>query len=186
MIHWTEAVQTFENEVVTIAAKAKAKRANATKTNATRLCETLDIPHRTLPYDIGDGANSGREVAAKLDIAEEAIFKTLVTIGASDQVYVFVIPVAGDLDLKRAAKAVGEKSMVLLPVKELFRVTGYVKGGCSPLGMKKQYPTVFDAELEQLERVTFNAGKVGLQIQLPVERLAELIPYTVAAVSRSV
>lgn len=156
----------------------------STKTNATRICASRGIHHKVLVYDGEDGALGGRAVASKLGLSAREIFKTLVALGASRQVYVFVIPVAGELNLKEAARAVGEKSIQMLPLPDLRKVTGYVKGGCSPIGMRRQYPTVFDESITRLEIITFNAGKVGLQLQIPVACLEEVVPYTVAAVTQ--
>jgi Cys-tRNA(Pro)/Cys-tRNA(Cys) deacylase len=150
------------------------------KTNAARLCDNAGVEYDLIPYDTDDHSLDGKSVAKKLGLSEDEIFKTLVTRGKSGGVYVFVIPVSGELDLKKAAKASGEKSIQMLPLKELLSVTGYVKGGCSPLGMKKEYPTFFDETIILLERITFNAGKIGLQLQLPVVDLPDILNYEIA------
>ncbi len=152
------------------------------KTNAIRLCEGCEIVYKTYTYDADDGAIDGCAVADKIGKAYDEIFKTLVTVGHSKANYVFVIPVSGELDLKKAAKAVGEKSVEMIPVKEILKTTGYVKGGCSPIGMKKYYHTVFDETLILLDEVTFNAGKIGLQICMPVAEIQKVLPYQVADV----
>lgn len=150
------------------------------KTNAARLCDNAGVEYVLIPYETDDDNVDGKSVAKKLGLWEDEIFKTLVTIGKSGEIYVFVIPVSGELDLKKAAKACGEKSIHMLPLKELLTVTGYVKGGCSPLGMKKHYPTIFDETIILLDRITFNAGKVGLQLQLSVVDLNKVLTYNIA------
>ncbi|MGM0397032.1 MAG: Cys-tRNA(Pro) deacylase [Bacillota bacterium] len=154
------------------------------KTNAARMCDNESVEYTLIPYDTGDSNIDGKSVAKKLGIPEDEIFKTLVTRAKSGEIYVFVIPVSQELDLKKAANTSGEKSMQMLPVKELLSVTGYVKGGCSPLGMKKHYQTIFDETIILLDRITFNAGKIGLQLQLPVVELPKLLEYIVADVSK--
>lgn len=150
------------------------------KTNAARLCDNAGVEYVLIPYETDDDNVDGKSVAKKLGLWEDEIFKTLVTIGKSGEIYVFVIPVSGELDLKKAAKASGEKSIHMLPLKEPLTVTGYVKGGCSPLGMKKHYPTIFDETIILLDRITFNAGKVGLQLQLSVVDLNKVLTYNIA------
>ena len=125
----------------------------------------------------------GVSVAAYLGVDPEEVFKTLVAKGASGQYYVFDIPVAESLDLKKAAKAVGEKSIAMLPQKELLPLTGYVHGGCSPVGMKKPFPTVFHETAEILDRIMVSAGKIGFQIQCRPEDLLALVGATTADVT---
>ncbi|MDY0236004.1 MAG: Cys-tRNA(Pro) deacylase [Gudongella sp.] len=153
------------------------------KTNVARLCDNASVEYKLIPYDTLDGNNDGKSVAEKLNISEDELFKTLVTIGLSGEIYVFVIPVSEELDLKKASKSINEKSIQMLPLKKLLPLTGYVKGGCSPLGMKKQYPTVFDETIVLLDKITFNAGKIGLQLQLSVDDLSKLINYKIAELS---
>ena len=117
----------------------------------------------------------GVSVAAYLGQDPETVFKTLVAKGASGQYYVFDIPVAESLDLKKAAKAVGEKSIAMLPQKELLPLTGYVHGGCSPVGMKKLFPTVFHETAEILDTIMVSAGKIGFQVECKPEALMELV-----------
>jgi len=150
------------------------------KTNAARLCDNAGVEYALIPYETGGDHVDGKSVAKRLGLSEDEIFKTLVTMGKSGDIHVFVIPVSGELDLKKAAKASGEKSIHMLPLKELLPVTGYVKGGCSPLGMKKHYPTFFDETIILLDRITFNAGRVGLQLQLVVNDLPAVLDYNVA------
>ena len=144
------------------------------KTNVMRLLEQKKLPYTPHDY-LASGAVSGVEVAAALGEPPERVFKTLVTTGASGGHYVFVIPVAEELDLKKAAKAVGEKSIAMLPQKELLPLTGYVHGGCSPVGMKKQFPTVFHETAEIIDTITVSAGKIGYQVELAPADLIALV-----------
>ena len=136
------------------------------KTNVMRLLEQKKIPYTAHSYPHGDEAVDGVTVARITGQDPAKVFKTLVAVGASKRVYVFAIPVAAELDLKKAAKAVGEKSIAMGKVSELLGLTGYVRGGCSPIGMKKLYPTVFDASIETLDTVLVSAGRIGWQIEL--------------------
>lgn len=133
------------------------------KTNVMRTLDQKKIPYTAHTYD-PDGPIDGVSVAAALGQDPAHVFKTLVTKGASGGYYVFDIPVAENLDLKKAARAVGEKSVAMLPQKELLPLTGYVHGGCSPVGMKKQFPTVFHETAESLAQVAVSAGKIGYQV----------------------
>ena len=145
------------------------------KTNVMRVLEQRGIPYTPHTYEHGDAAPDGVSVARSLGQDPEAVFKTLVTKGASGGYYVFDIPVAHTLDLKKAAKAVGEKSIAMLPAKELLPLTGYIHGGCSPVGMKKQFPTVFHETVEIIDTIMVSAGKIGFQVQCdPAELLALL------------
>lgn len=152
------------------------------KTNAARLCDQLKIAYSLLPYEGNQGFLDGVAVADLLGIPYTDIFKTLVTIGSSGRLYVFVIPVHLHLHLKKAALASKEKSIDLLKSDLLFKHTGYIKGGCSPIGMRKNYPTYFDHSLLKLKHITFNAGMIGLQIRLPVSDLDKVISYSIADV----
>ncbi|OWA34578.1 aminoacyl-tRNA deacylase [Saccharibacillus sp. O16] len=142
------------------------------KTNAMRKLEDLSIPYDTLSYDNEDGQIHGTAVAEKVGLAPETVFKTLVA-HAGTNGYVFVIPVGEELDLKKAARAAGEKKIEMLPLKELQKWTGYIRGGCSPIGMKKHFPTFIDASGETLEQIAVSAGKIGLQMRLAPSGLAE-------------
>ena len=146
------------------------------KTNVMRILEQKNIPYtpHAYPHD-GDAAPDGLAVARSLGQDPETVFKTLVARGASNALYVFDIPVGDSLDLKKAAKAVGEKSVAMLHQKELLPLTGYVHGGCSPLGMKKQFPTVFHESCLTRETICVSAGKIGLQVEV---RPADLIALT--------
>lgn len=153
------------------------------KTNVMRVLEQKKVPYQghTYPHD-GETAPDGVSVAQSLGQDPACVFKTLVTRGASGGYYVFDIPVAATLDLKKAAKAVGEKSVTMLPSKELLPLTGYVHGGCSPVGMKKQFPTVFhDSCLEQ-ETIYVSAGKIGFQVEVAPQALMDLVRATAADV----
>ena len=144
------------------------------KTNVMRTLEQKKIPYTAFSYD-PDGPIDGVSVAAETGLDAASVFKTLVTKGASGAYYVFDIPVAENLDLKKAAKAVGEKSIAMLPQKELLPLTGYVHGGCSPVGMKKQFPTVFHETVNDLELVAVSAGKIGHQVQVKPAALLDLL-----------
>ena len=144
------------------------------KTNVMRTLEQKKIAYTAHAYD-PDGPIDGGSVAQTLGQAPERVFKTLVTRGASGGYYVFDIPVAESLDLKKAAKAVGEKSVAMLPQKELLPLTGYVHGGCSPVGMKKQFPTVFHETVNELALVAVSAGKIGHQVQVKPADLLNLL-----------
>ncbi len=144
------------------------------KTNVMRTLEQKKIPYTAFSYD-PDGPIDGVSVAAEVGLDAAGVFKTLVTKGASGAYYVFDIPVAENLDLKKAAKAVGEKSVAMLPQKELLPLTGYVHGGCSPVGMKKQFPTVFHETANGLDRITVSAGKIGHQVQVKPDDLLGLL-----------
>ena len=144
------------------------------KTNVMRTLEQKKIPYTAFSYD-PNGPIDGVSVAAEVGLDAAAVFKTLVTKGASGAYYVFDIPVAENLDLKKAAKAVGEKSIVMLPQKELLGLTGYVHGGCSPVGMKKQFPTVFHETVNELELIAVSAGKIGHQVQVKPDDLLTLL-----------
>ena len=153
------------------------------KTNVMRTLEQKKIPYTAYTYPTEGGAMDGVSVANYLGVDLEEVFKTLVAKGASGQYYVFDIPVAESLDLKKAAKAVGEKSIAMLPQKELLPLTGYVHGGCSPVGMKKPFPTVFHETAEILDRIMVSAGKIGFQIQCRPEDLLALVGATTADVT---
>ena len=136
------------------------------KTNVMRILEQKKIPYTPHSYPHGDEAVDGVTVAALTGLNPEQVYKTLVTRGASKQLYVFVIPVTGELDLKKAAKAVGEKSIAMIHVSEITPLTGYVRGGCSPIGMKKQFETVYHESCLSLETMAVSAGKIGAQVEL--------------------
>ena len=151
------------------------------KTNVMRVLEQKKVPyvaHAYAPEDMDPSevaALSGEEIALRLGEPVERVFKTLVTRGKSGGYYVFVVPVASELDLKKAAKAAGEKSVAMIPQKELLPLTGYVHGGCSPVGMKKQFPTFVHETAAGFETFYVSAGKVGVQIELDANDLGKVI-----------
>lgn len=145
------------------------------KTNAMRLLDAAGITYTSHTYDASDGSIDGVSVAQKLGEEPERVFKTLVTVGASRNYYVFVLPVENELDLKKAARTVKEKSIEMIPVKDINKVTGYIRGGCSPIGMKKQYPTVVDETAILFDTIIFSGGKIGFQIEMAPDDLFALI-----------
>ena len=144
------------------------------KTNVMRILDKQKIEYKEYTY-INTGAISGVEVAKVLAQNQEKVFKTLVTVGKSKQNYVFMIPVAEELNLKKAAKAVNEKSIEMVKSKDLLGLTGYVHGGCSPIGMKKQFTTVIHITAENFETIIFSGGKIGYQVEMQLEDLKKII-----------
>lgn len=142
------------------------------KTNAMRILEKEKIPYTMHTYEPGNQID-GVSVATKLGLPLEKVFKTLVTQGKSKDFYVFVIPVAEELNLKSAAAAVGEKSVEMIHVKDINKITGYIRGGCSPVGMKKQFKTVIHESAKALEQMIVSGGKIGFQIELSPDDLAK-------------
>ena len=159
-----------------------AKNDKDPKTNAMRALENAGAPYSHITFEC-EGAPSGVEVAQMLGQNPQEVFKTLVTQGKSGQHYVFMVPVAEGLDLKKAAAAAGEKSIAMIPQKELFPLTGYVHGGCSPLAQKKQFPTIMDETALLFDQVMFSGGRIGLQIRMNPEDLAKAIPLTFADIT---
>ena len=149
------------------------------KTNVMRLLDAAGLEYKTWCYADTD-AVSGVEVADVLGQDRDQVFKTLVTVGRTKAYYVFVIPVAEELDLRKAAAAVGEKNIEMIKSKELLPLTGYIHGGCSPIGMKKPFVTVLDETAQLFDTIIFSAGKIGYQVQLSPESLQQLIPFTYA------
>ena len=152
------------------------------KTNVMRILDQKKIKHQTHSY-VGTGAISGTEVAEALGQDPKCVFKTLVTIGKSKSNYVFVIPVEKELDLKKAAKTVGEKSIEMIKSKELLPLTGYIHGGCSPIGMKKLFKTVIDIYAEECETIIFSAGKIGYQVEMSLNDLSKVIRFTTSDIT---
>ena len=144
------------------------------KTNAMRLLDSAGIYYSMASYDYDESDLSGVHAAQELGVSEDIVFKTLVTRGDGNAFFVFVIPVAESLDLKKAAKASGNKSIEMIHVKEILDITGYIRGGCSPIGMKKSYPTYIDETAVLFDEIYFSAGKRGVQIILNPETLAEV------------
>ena len=158
----------------------KKKEQSASKTNAMRMLDTAKIPYEALEYEVDEKDLSGVHIAESLDFPPEQMFKTLVARGDKSGVAVFCIPVAEELNLKYAASVSGNKRLELLPVKELLGVTGYIRGGCSPIGMKKKFPTWVDESALQFERITVSAGVRGIQLLLDRDALLQFIQANVA------
>lgn len=151
------------------------------KTNVMRILEQKKIKYNSYYY--GDtNAISGIEVARVLRQDFNQVFKTLVTVGSSKKHYVFMVPVASELDLKKASMIVGEKSISMLPAKELLHFTGYVHGGCSPIGMKKQFPVIVNISAKEYSTIIFSAGKIGYQVEVSVLDLEEKMQYLFASI----
>ncbi len=155
---------------------------NNDKTNVMRLLDQKKIAYNHYTYGSGE-AISGVEVAKILGQDADRVFKTLVTVGKEGEHYVFVIPVACELDLKKAAKAVGSKAVQMIKSKELLPLTGYIHGGCSPIGMKKPFTTVLHESAEAYDNIIFSAGKIGYQVEVSPSDLALLVRYTFADVT---
>ena len=149
------------------------------KTNVMRELDKLKINYNHYCYANTD-AISGIEVASVLNQNPEMVFKTLVTVGKSKKYYVFMLPVAKELDLKKAAKTVGEKSVEMVKSKELLPLTGYIHGGCSPIGMKKFFTTTIDTSAKNFNTIIFSAGKIGYQVELSLDNLSKVIKFTLA------
>ena len=154
---------------------------NIIKTNVMRILDKYKIEYEFFDNTACD-STVGTVLAEYMGVDKKCVFKTLVTIGHSKEHYVFMIPVADELDLKKAAKAVSEKNIEMIKSKELFMLTGYIHGGCSPIGMKKQFTTIVDESYKNLDYVYFSAGKVGCQIKLHSSDLMKVIDITFADV----
>ncbi len=148
----------------------------ADKTNAMRMLDQKKIEYTVHNYS-QTGMVAGEDVAQVLGEKPEEVFKTLVTVGKSKQNYVFLVPVCKELNLKKAASAVGEKNIEMIKSKDLLGLTGYVHGGCSPLGMKKLFTTVIDSSAQSREKIFFSAGKIGYQIEIAVKDIEKAIKY---------
>lgn len=153
-----------------------------TKTNVMRILDQHKVEYKHYSY-VNTNAISGIEVAQVLNQNPVQVFKTLVTTSKSKKHYVFMIPVAEELDLKKAASAVNEKSVEMLHLKDLLPTTGYVHGGCSPIGMKKLFTTVIDSSAQNFETIIFSAGKIGYQVETSLENLKKVIPYSLADIT---
>ncbi|WP_051263402.1 Cys-tRNA(Pro) deacylase [Tuberibacillus calidus] len=162
------------------------KKGKTEKTNAMRLLDKEKVDYTMQTYDTNDGKIDGVSVAYKVGKDPKMVYKTLVTQGASKQYYVFVIPVEAELDLKKAAKAAGEKKVEMIAVKDLLKVTGYVRGGCSPIGMRKLYPTFIDQVAEELETIIVSGGKIGFQIEMRVGDLLRITKGRLADLTKSI
>lgn len=157
---------------------------NKHKTNAVRIVEAKKIPYQVYEYKAPDGFLDGVSVAEVMGQDPRQVFKTLVLQGASREYFVCVIPVAEELDLKKAAKHFGEKKIEMILARNITAVTGYIKGGCSPVGMKKLFRTAVDESAENLETIIVSAGKVGLQMELPVQALLQVTNGQLAALTK--
>ena len=147
------------------------------KTNVMRILDQKKVEYNSYFYDTEE-AVSGTMVASMIGKDPSCVYKTLVTIGASRQNYVFVVPVEMELDLKKAAKAVGEKSISMIKSKELLSLTGYVHGGCSPIGMKKFFTTTIDVSAKEQGKIIFSAGKIGYQVEMTLLELSKVIRFS--------
>lgn len=145
------------------------------KTNAMRILDSKKVPYEMLSYECEDGKIDGISVAHKIGVDEKNVFKTLVAQGTSKELYVFVIPVAEELNLKEAVKITKEKKVEMIAVKDILKYTGYIRGGCSPIGMKKNYKTFVHKSAENLNFIIISAGKIGHQIKLNPNDLVNLV-----------
>ena len=149
------------------------------KTNVMRILEQKKIKYNSYSY-ASTQAISGMEVATALNQDPNCVFRTLVTVGTSRNNYVFLVPVNKELNLKKAAKSVNEKKVEMIKSKELLPLTGYIHGGCSPIGMKKQFKTVINITAQNFEKIIFSAGKIGYQVEMSLENLQKVINFTLA------
>lgn len=149
------------------------------KTNVMRILEQKKVKYNSYSY-ASTQAISGMEVATALNQDPNCVFKTLVTVGTSRNNYVFLVPVNKELNLKKAAKSVNEKKVEMIKSKELLPLTGYIHGGCSPIGMKKQFKTVINITAQNFEKIIFSAGKIGYQVEMSLENLQKVINFTLA------
>ncbi|WP_279512046.1 Cys-tRNA(Pro) deacylase, partial [Clostridium perfringens] len=145
------------------------------KTNAMRILDSKKVSYEMLSYESEDGKIDGISVAHKIGVDEKNVFKTLVAQGTSKELYVFVIPVAEELDLKNAAKIAGEKKVEMIAVKDILKYTGYIRGGCSPIGLKRDYRTFIHESAKGLDFIIVSAGKIGHQIKLNPNDLVEVV-----------
>ena len=156
---------------------------SAEKTNVMRILDQKNIKYISHCY-INTKATSGIEVATVLKQNPDQLFKTLVTVGTTNTNYVFLVPVDKELDLKKAANVVHEKSIEMVKSKDLLKLTGYIHGGCSPIGMKKQFKTVIDITAQNFDTIIFSAGKIGYQVELSLEELKEIIEFELREITK--
>ena len=149
------------------------------KTNVLRILNSKKIDYKFYGYE-ADATLTGADVAHILNKPENTVFKTLVTVGKSGEHYIFVIPVNKELNLKKASKAVSEKNISMVKSKDLLALTGYIHGGCSPIGMKKPFKTIFHDTVNELDTITFSAGKIGCQVELRTQDLTKAIDFSMA------
>ncbi len=147
----------------------------AAKTNVLRLLDLAGIDYVEREYDISDGLIDARSIAVKTGLPCDQCFKTLVAVNPAKEHFVFVVPATGELDLKKAARVTDSKSIAMIPQKELLPTTGYVHGGCSPVGMKKQFPTFIEESAQLFDEIGISGGRVGLNVRIHPEKLAALI-----------
>ena len=156
----------------------------ASKTNAVRLVEQAGIPCREVFYDFDENDLNGNHVAKAIGMPPEQVFKTLVARGERTGINIFCIPVCCELNLKKAAKAAGDKNMELVPMKELLSLTGYIRGGCSPVGMKRKYPTFFDETAILFDEIALSAGARGHQMLVPPDDIVQLTNSTYSDITQ--
>lgn len=145
------------------------------KTNAMRILDQMKIQYGSYTYSSNDDKIDGVSVAEKLGKEPKYVFKTLVAEGHSKEVYIYVIPVVEELDLKKAAKVAGEKNIHMIHVKDIQRITGYIRGGCSPIGMKKKYKTFIDSSASDIDKIIVSGGKIGIQMELAIDDLVKAV-----------
>lgn len=155
---------------------------NNEKTNVMRILDQKRVAYKSYCY-VDTNAISGMDVASVLNENPSQVFKTLVTVGNSKNNYVFLVPVNKELNLKKAATSVGEKNVEMVKSKDLLALTGYIHGGCSPIGMKKQYKTVIDISANNYDNIIFSGGKIGYQVELTLEDLKKVISFTLASIT---
>lgn len=155
------------------------------KTNAMRILDRSKIKYDVLSYDVSDGKIDGLSVAQKMDQDSSTTFKTLVTVSQSNENFVFVVPVCAELDLKAAARAIKQKNIAMIPQAKLLPLTGYIHGGCSPIGMKKHFTTVIDESAQGKEYMFVSGGKIGLQIKIAPDDLCKAVGASYAKVARN-
>ncbi|WP_442598823.1 Cys-tRNA(Pro) deacylase [Neobacillus sp. D3-1R] len=156
------------------------------KTNAMRILDAKKISYQLMTYDHEDGKIDGVSVAGKIGKDPQMVYKTLVAQGNSKAIFVFVIPVEVELDLKKAAKAAGEKKVEMIPVKDIQKWTGYIRGGCSPVGMKKSYATFIDSSANGLDTIIVSGGKIGMQMELSVQDLEKVTEASIVDLAKDV
>ena len=159
------------------------KKNSVKKTNAMRILDQNKLDYDVLEYDVKDGSIDGVSVANKVNRSVESVFKTLVMVGGSKDYYVAMVPVEANVNMKLVAKHFGEKKIEMIPVKDIMKITGYIRGGCSPLGMKKSYKTVIDESVSDIEKIVFSAGKQGLQIEMLGQDLIDVLSCDVSKVT---
>lgn len=157
---------------------------SCSKTNALRLAESVGLAFEAFEYDIADGRIDAVSIAEKLGRSPDEVFKTLVTEAPGHEYFVFVVPAAGELDLKKAARVSGKKSIEMIPMKNLLPLTGYIHGGCSPLGMKKLFPTFIDETAMLYDKICVSGGRVGLNIAVVPDELAQVIGAEFADIAK--